>query len=405
MGAPRPAEVVLSVAGTNGKGSSVALLEAILLASGRRVGAYTSPHLLRFNERIRINGVAAEDAALCEAFQRVERARQATRLTYFEFGTLVALDLFARSGLDVAILEVGLGGRLDAVNIIDADACLLTQVGLDHMEFLGPDRDSIGREKAGIARAGSPAVCADPDPPVALLSSLTLTGARSCRVGVDYRFEPDPSGRAVWHWWSPGLELRGLPEPALPGAHQLANAAGVLALLDCLCEALPVRRSALETGLRTATLAGRCQRLPGSVELLLDVAHNRDSARALAQVLDMDPRPTRAVLAMLADKDAAGFAKALVASVDHWHVADLRGWRGCRAAELAATLRGSAGVAVAGCHDSVAAAARAALDASAPGERVVICGSFRTVAAFLEEWRPEPGPEASPAAGAGLGGV
>ena len=226
-----PACIVVSVAGTNGKGSSVAMLEAILLRTGYRVGCYTSPHLFRYNERLRLQGEEIADAALCEAFARVDQARGADTLTYFEFGTLAALDIMARETLDIAVLEVGLGGRLDAVNVVDADVALITSIGIDHSEWLGMDRESIAREKAGIMRASRPVICGDTDPPDSLLAGARRLGA-PCRVrGADFRITE--AGRG-WHWQGEHSSYRDLPRPALAGPHQLANAASVLMVLEML---------------------------------------------------------------------------------------------------------------------------------------------------------------------------
>ncbi|MEO8809889.1 MAG: bifunctional tetrahydrofolate synthase/dihydrofolate synthase, partial [Rhodanobacter sp.] len=312
MGAPRPAPRVITVAGTNGKGSTVALLEAMLTAAGLRVGAFTSPHLLTYNERVRIDGGLAGDAALIASFERIEAARGELPLTYFEFGTLAALDLFARAGVDVAVLEVGLGGRLDAVNIIDADVAVITTVDLDHMEWLGPDRDSIGREKAGIARRGRPAILGERDPPAGLLAALAACGARIERAGRDFHVERHPRG---WCWRHRDGTAMELPDPPLAAPVQYANAAAAIAALHALDQA-SITPSALfaaaSAGLQEVRIAARLQALGGEPSLFVDVAHNPQAARALAEWLDEQPSAiVHAVYGALSDKDVAGVMGAL----------------------------------------------------------------------------------------------
>jgi dihydrofolate synthase/folylpolyglutamate synthase len=277
-----PAYTVITVGGTNGKGSCVAMLDSILRAAGYPVGAYSSPHLLRYNERIRINGVEADDAAICRAFARIDAVRSEISLTYFEFGTLAALELFREAGVDVAVLEVGLGGRLDAVNVLDADAALVVSIGIDHVDWLGADRDSIGYEKAGIYRAGRPAICADPDPPLRLVEYAASIHARLLCVNRDYQFARTD---ATWRWQSGDWRFDALPLPALAGNHQLGNAAAALMTLISLQDRLPVSPEAIPTGLINAKLPGRFQIIPGPVEWILDVAHNPHAAAALADQL------------------------------------------------------------------------------------------------------------------------
>src|SRR5687768_2988772 len=267
---------VITVGGTNGKGSTCAMLESILSAAGYRTGLYTSPHLLRYNERVRIAGVEASDQALAESFQVVEEARGDVALTYFEFGTLAAFWLFAREGIEAAILEVGLGGWLDAVNIVDADCAVLTSVGIDHVDYLGPDRESIGREKAGIFRAGRPAVIAEPDPPASVLEN----DANRLLVGKDFGYTPE---QGQWSYWGPGGKRAGLAHPALRGAMQLRNASAALCALDAL--RLPIAMQEIRRGLAEVTLPARFQILPGRPQLILDVAHNPQAARTLAENL------------------------------------------------------------------------------------------------------------------------
>ncbi|MFO1415362.1 MAG: bifunctional tetrahydrofolate synthase/dihydrofolate synthase [Burkholderiales bacterium] len=386
---------VVTVGGTNGKGSTCAMLESILESAGYRVGLYTSPHLLRFNERIRLLGVEATDDAIVAALHAVEDARVATPgadglptpLTYFEFGTLAAFWLCARANLDALVLEVGLGGRLDAVNVIDADVAVIASVDLDHMEYLGPTREHIGREKAGIMRAGRPAVCADPAPPASVAAVAQETGARLLLIGDDYGYVDE---RTQWRFRGPRGERFGLPFPALRGRYQLANAATVLCVLDLLHDRLPVSGGAVRDGLLTVELPGRFQVVPGRPAVVLDVAHNPHAARALAGALDAQgyfPQTT-AVFAMLGDKDVAGVADAVRARVDRWHVAPLPGPRGTPAAWLRDTLV-AAGVPAAAIRtfDDVDAAFRAARDTAGEADRIVVFGSFLTVAAALAALR------------------
>jgi len=377
MGLLQPDYAVITIAGTNGKGSSVALLAAILGAAGYRVGSYTSPHLLRYNERISISGQAAGDGELCSAFECVDQARGQETLSYFEFGTLAALHLFAAAELDIVLLEVGMGGRLDAVNIIDPDAALVTSIDIDHSAWLGPDREAIGREKAGIFRRDRPAICSDPAPPASLKTAAAGLGARWFSLGQEFSCAVSGSG---WDWHGPDSSYRQLPAPALAGVQQFDNAAGVLMALASLRDRLPVPRHAVEQGLRSVTLPGRFQVLPGPVEMILDVAHNPASGRRLAQTLEVIPPAgcTWLVLGMLKDKDVTAFTESLVHSVDHWCLASLAVERGLPAAELRKMLPAP----VTGAHDfpSVAAACRYACSHAAAGDRVVVCGSFITVA-------------------------
>jgi dihydrofolate synthase/folylpolyglutamate synthase len=379
---------VITVGGTNGKGSTCAMLESMLGHAGYRTGLYMSPHLVRYNERVRIAGEEASDAALVAAFESVERARAAagepTPLTYFEFGTLAALSLFADAALDVLILEVGLGGRLDAVNIVDADVAVVTTVDIDHVDYLGTTREDIGREKAGIFRAGRPAICGDPVPPRSLVAHAQAIGAGLLTIGRDFRYAAE--GRGQWRYESAAGSRYGLPLPALRGAYQLANAATALAALDALRERLPVATSAVREGLVHVTLAGRFQVLPGRPATVLDVAHNVQAAHVLADSLGtmgFFPR-TLGVFGMLADKDIEGVARALAPSIDAWHVAPLPGPRGATVERLASALL-AAGIAPDAIrrHPDVAHAFAAARDDAAEADRIAAFGSFLTVAAAL----------------------
>ena len=385
LGEPLPAPLVVTVGGTNGKGSTVAFLEAMLGASGRRVGAYTSPHLVRYNERIRVAGVEIDDESLIRAFERIEAARGDTPLTYFEFGTLAALLVFAASRLDVALLEVGLGGRLDAVNLVDADAAIVSTIGLDHQDWLGADRDSIGREKAGIARAGRPLVIGETDPPAGLIAAVAEAGARLVRAGHDYRIETGAHGR--WIWSTAGERLD-LPPPALAAPCQPANAAAAIAVLHALRERLGWEPAAIAAGVAQARLAGRLQRLAGEIELIVDVAHNPQAAAQLAAWLAAHPPrgADRAVFSALGDKDIAGIVAPLRTAFAHWHLAGLRSEtpRGLDSDALAARLA-SQSISAARCstHASLAAALDAACAASRPGDRVLAFGSFYVAAAAM----------------------
>lgn len=374
---------VVTVTGTNGKGSTCAMLESVLRCAGHRTGLYTSPHLARYNERVRQDGVEQDDDALIRAFNAVEDARGEVPLTYFEHGTLAALSIFARAALDVVILEVGLGGRLDAVNIVDADVAVVTSVDLDHMDYLGPTREDIGREKAGIFRAGRPAVCAEPNPPSALVAHARDVGAPIVQIGRDYGFVAAPR---QWQYWGPGGRRYGLPFPALRGDYQLANAATMLAVVDLLRDRLHVAAGAVRNGLISVELPGRFQVLPGRPAIVLDVAHNPHAARVLAATLGSMGRFARtiAVFGILADKDVAGVIAAMKARIDRWFVASLQGPRGTDAAELRQELAG-AGVAAGAIRtfDDVAAAFAAARDEAGEADRIIVFGSFLTVAAAL----------------------
>jgi dihydrofolate synthase/folylpolyglutamate synthase len=377
-----PAFPVITVGGTNGKGSVCALLEAILQSAGYRVGRYTSPHLLRYNERVRVAGVEATDDALAQAFAAVERARGEVPLTYFEYGTLAAVWLFVERRVEAGVLEVGLGGRLDAVNAFDPDCAVVTTVDIDHVDFLGGDREAIGREKAGIFRAGRPAVCADPAPPASLLEHAAGIGARLLRIGAD--FGATPQGRQ-WQYWGPGGRRGALPYPVLRGACQLANAAAAIAALESLRERLPVAVNDIRTGLLHADNPGRFQVLPGRPAVILDVAHNPQAARALAASLAAMGGGGRvlAVFAMLKDKDIAGVVAAVKPQVAHWFVAGLEGARGAHMGELQQALAAAGVTAVTAC-DSVATAYAQACDIATENDRIAVFGSFYTVAAVMQ---------------------
>jgi len=391
LGLGRPAPTVIVVAGTNGKGSTCAMLESILLAAGFRTGLYTSPHLLHFEERARVNGIAASASALAEQFEVVEAARLATdgiELTYFEFTTLAILRLFAQSGLDVAILEVGLGGRLDAVNWVDADCAILTCVDLDHTALLGNDREAIGWEKAHVFRPGRPAIIADPLPPASVIAHAQAIGADLWRFGQDFNYSGD---RQQWSYGGRGQRRNSLAYPALRGANQLINASAALAALESLRDQLPVPAQAVREGLATVELPGRFQVLPGRPTVVLDVGHNPHAAAHLSANLDqMGFHPyTWAVFGMLRDKDVGGVIRALSARVDHWLAVDLPGPRGASAEWIAERLR--AGGVVEGpertitCHASAREALASARILAGGDDRILVFGSFLTVADVLAE--------------------
>jgi dihydrofolate synthase/folylpolyglutamate synthase len=378
-----PAGPVVTVTGTNGKGSTSAFLERMLSAGGYRVGLYTSPHLLRYNERVRIAGVEATDAELTAAFAAVEAVRQDIPLTYFEFGTLAALWLFARVQTDALVLEVGLGGRLDAVNIVDADVAVVTTIAIDHTDYLGATREDIGREKAGVFRAGRVAVCADPDPPTALVDHARAIGAILLRIGVDFGFVAE---QRQWRYFGPGGARHGLPYPALRGTFQLANAAAALTALEALRTCLPVDMGAVREALVSIELPGRFQVLPGRPVTVLDVAHNAQAARVLADtVAAMGFHPqTLGVFGIMADKEIDAVIAALKPRVDRWLVATLPPPRGATAMLLRQRLE-QAGVVPDAIRtfDDAGAAYRAAREIAAEADRIIVFGSFLTVAAAL----------------------
>jgi len=359
---------VLTVAGTNGKGSTCAMLESILRAAGYCTGLYTSPHLVRYNERVRIAGVEVEDEPLSEAFRTVEELRGQIPLTYFEFGTLAAFWVFNQEEIEVAILEVGLGGRLDAVNVLDPHCAVLTSVGIDHVEYLGADREAIGREKAGIFRPGRRAVVAEPDPPASVLE----TEADLLLIGRDFGFIPE---QTQWTYWGPRGRRAGLAHPALRGTIQLRNAAAALCALDTL--ELPLAMQDVRRGLAEVALPGRFQVLPGRPQVILDVAHNVEAARTLAENLAASgfAPETIAVCGMLHDKDIAGVLRELTPRVTRWHFASLPGPRGASADELESRLgRGNAEKFASPTDAFVAASERAE-----EGDKIVVFGSFLTV--------------------------
>ncbi len=386
-----PSFAVITVAGTNGKGSTCALLESVLRAAGHLVGVYTSPHLLRYNERVRIDGVSAGDAVLAAGFARVDAARGSTLLTPFEFGTLAAMCVFVEAGLDAAILEVGLGGRLDAVNAFDADCAIITSIGIDHTEYLGHTREAIGLEKAGVFRPKRTAISADPDPPPTIAQYAWRIGARLLQNGRDYWVRQSGDEWALVH---PGGEICGLPLPALAGDFQLDNAAAALLALHTLSARLALDAPHRHAGLRGVRLAGRFQRWRQSAtspEVVLDVAHNPHAAERLADLLVQHPVRGRtfAVFAMLRDKDIAATARALDAHIDAWFVCGLAERRGASADDMALALAGAEVRAEVRLCSDPCEALRMALAQAKPDDRVLVFGSFSTVGAVLP-WLDRP---------------
>lgn len=379
LGLPDARIPTLAVAGTNGKGSSATLAALVYQASGYRVGLYTSPHLLRYNERVAIGGEPVADGDLCRAFCEIERVRGSVALTYFEFGTLAALWLFRETEVDAQVLEVGLGGRLDAVNLVDADCALITNVGLDHTDWLGPDRECIGREKAGIMRGECPAVVVEETPPRSVLEEALRIGARLRRLGQDYSYRAHPPG---WEWQSGVVRLHELPLPGLNGPVQVRNAAGVLAAVEALQARLPVPQQAIRSALPALRLPGRYERLG---DCIFDVAHNVEAAQILAQNLQSDMRDGTIkgrillVLGMLRDKPVEAFCRELAPLVDRAFFAGLPPPRGLDSAELTARAARSS-LSGPGLSNVAQALAAARLELQ-PGDRIVVTGSFLTVAA------------------------
>jgi dihydrofolate synthase/folylpolyglutamate synthase len=377
----QPSCPVVTVGGTNGKGSCVALLDSILSAGGYRVGTFTSPHLIRYNERIRIAGREVSDASLVAAFERIEAARGDISLTFFEFNALAALLVFETATLDAIVLEVGLGGRLDAVNVVDADVALISSVALDHCDWLGHDLDSIGREKAGIFRKDRAAIYGARNMPQSVANEARRIGARLLRLGADFDYR---AASAEW-FWQGQRKIEHLPLPALSGDAQLDNAAATLAVLECVRERVPLTHAAIDSGLRQVRLAGRFQAIQAPFgEWLLDVAHNPAAAETLARNLNArscDGR-TIAVCGMFADKDVTGVIDAVRAQIDLWVVSGVSGARGL-AAEVLAEKVAKCGATVAQIAANVESACNAAQSLAKLGDRIVVFGSFHTVGPAL----------------------
>ena len=382
---------VITVAGTNGKGSTCAMLEAIALQAGYRVGLYAKPHLVHFEERCRVNGVMVAAADLVPHFEAVEAARDAVSLTYFEFTTLAIARLLAMATLDLVILEVGLGGRLDAVNAIDTDCAVITSIDIDHTEYLGHTREAIGFEKAGIMRSAKPVIVSDPVPPQSVIDHAQRIGADLWRFGRDFNYAGD---KQQWSWAGRHKRFNALAYPALRGANQLLNASGALAAFEALRERLPITAQAVRTGLALVELPGRFQIVAGQPTLVLDVAHNVHAVAALVQNLDQmgfHPR-THAVFGAMRDKDIASIFARIAPVVDNWYFTDLPTARAASAAELADMfqklgLKGPGPVSIS-CHADPLSALHAAMSDADPTDRIVVFGSFFTVGGVLKNGVP-----------------
>lgn len=378
-----PSYFVISIAGTNGKGSTATMLENILRSAGYRVGIYTSPHLIRYNERIKLDGHEVDDKTLCRTFDRTDRARGNISLTYFEFGTLAAMDIFQQAKVDIAIMEVGMGGRLDAVNMLDANVSVISTVDIDHEQWLGYDRNAIGREKAGILRPMRPAISSDPNPPDTVRDTASLLGAKLLVSGRDFSFE---AGVDSWSWCSGLTRFINLP---IPGNHhyQIQNAAGVIMTLQAIADFFPIQQPVLIRSLREFRMPGRFQSIPGNVPVILDVAHNRQSAEVLASNIKGLPKTGKIhlVLGMLKDKNHTAFFHELSPRVDHWYLSGLSGVRGASSNELADILCAVEPAAQLQQFDGVELALEAARAAAVPGDRIIVSGSFVTVGRAIKQ--------------------
>ncbi len=375
----------ITVAGTNGKGSSIAYLESIYTTQGYRVGAYTSPHILKYNERIKIDGKPVSDDEICEAFARIESVRGHTSLSYFEFGTLAALDIFHRAGVDVQLLEVGLGGRLDAVNIIDPDVALITSISIDHIEWLGGTREAIGREKAGIFRAAIPAITGDPEPPQSLIQSAAERRAVLYRIGQDFGYKKQSTG---WDWFFADRQILKLPEPGLKGEHQYRNASSVILAVTQMAETLPVTEESIKQGLKSVHLAGRFQLIDGEIPVLLDVGHNPQAVRTLADYVTavFPGRRIHAVFSMMKDKDIAGVLEIMNLVVYDWFFAPLVNPRAASEAVMREIFSQSSVANVSFGFNSFNEAFSAAKKQSREGDLLLVFGSFFLVSECLVEF-------------------
>jgi len=396
MGSPRAAQQTFVVAGTNGKGSTVATLCSLLSSLGYSQGSYTSPHLIRYNERVRINGRAASDEEMMRAFERVEAARGDVSLSYFEFGTLAAISMLSRRKLDFAVMEVGLGGRLDAVNLLDADCAVITPVGFDHQEYLGSDLDSIGREKAGIIRPACPVVCGEPEPPASIRDHAASLQAPLMRLGVEFSAKRAGAG---FRFRMNKIDLL-LPAPVLEGAHQVNNAAVALAALLQLLPAASEDVAALYSGMATVKLSGRLERVREDPAVWIDVGHNPMAAQAVAATLQRmlkagDIRSCRCVLGMLEDKDVAAVATELEPLISGWYCAGIGSDRGQNGQQLAGRIGAVIAAPRIRSYDNVDSALNAALSDCAPGDGLLVFGSFLTAADAVMALRPE-GPTTGP---------
>ncbi len=373
---------VITVAGTNGKGSVVAMLSSILHHAGYKVGTYTSPHIVHYNERIRIGLRCVQDDQLCRSFEKINEARNGTSLSFFEFATLTALDLFHENKIDVAVLEVGLGGRLDATNIIDNDLAFVTSIGLDHTEWLGNTREAIGYEKSGIFRPDTPAICGDIDAPKSIAETAQKINARLFQINTDFSYKV---AKTSWSFYTQGYELQGLPWPNLSGAVQIRNASSVIMGLHCLKDRLPLSADAIETGLREVTLEGRFQRIVKNCEIILDVAHNFDSAKILSENLTALPRPekTIAVFAVLSDKDVDGIVSVMHSHIDDWYISQVNSHRRMEVSKVEQSLMKQSSETSVKIFETVEQAyLQAQMDAS-KGDRIIVFGSIYTVSEVL----------------------
>ncbi len=374
--------VTVTVAGTNGKGSCVAFLEAIYTAQGYKVGAYTSPHILNYNERIKINGQPVDDEAICRSFERIDNIRKQNTLSYFEFGTLAALDIFIRSKVDIQLLEVGLGGRLDAVNIVDADVALITTICIDHVDWLGETREAIGREKAGIFRSGIPAVIGDTDPPASLFEVARQKNTPLLCFGQDFNYQIHPD---QWTCLFDNQQINALPLPALEGSHQLRNAATVITALEQLQDSAPVTEAAIKEGLQNVQLNGRFQLIDSEIPVLLDVGHNPQAVRTLVEYLNLNfpNAKIHAVFSMMKDKDISGVIEIVKPLVDHWYLAPLSNPRAAGLELLKECFVGQNIKHVNSQFGTFIDAFLSAKQSAKQGELILVFGSFFMVSEYL----------------------
>jgi len=377
--------LTITVAGTNGKGSCIAFLEAIYRAEGYRVGAYSSPHILKYNERIKIDGKPVSDELICEAFARIESVRGNTSLSYFEFGTLAALDIFRRSGLDVQLLEVGLGGRLDAVNIVDPNVALVTSIGIDHVDWLGATREAIGQEKAGIFRAKTPAIIGDCDPPNSLLQSAIDKDARLYCIDKDFGYKKQAT---TWNWFAGDRLISQLPEPGLKGEHQYRNASAVILAVELLAKSLPVSDVSIRAGLKNIQLLGRFQLINDKIPVLLDVGHNPEAAKTLVAYLKMTfpGKRIHAIFSMMKDKDIAGVLEIMNPVVYNWFFAPLANPRSATEPLMREIFSQSSVTRVSFGFTSFAEAFNAAKNQALENDLLLVFGSFFLVSDCLNEF-------------------
>jgi len=381
--------LTITVAGTNGKGSSIAFLEAIYRAQGLKVGSYTSPHIIRYNERIKINGIPVDDAFICQAFERIEAVREDTSLSYFEFSTLAALDIFSRADLDIQLLEVGLGGRLDAVNIIDADASIITSISIDHTDWLGDTREAIAIEKAGVLRAQCPAIIGDPQPPTTLTQCARNINAQLLRINTEFSYTRSPED---WSWQSQNKQIKALPQPNLKGEHQYRNASAVLMAVESLQNKLPVSEKAIKQGIAHAYIAGRFQLITpdNSVPILLDVSHNPQAASALLAYLEAEfPKLTvHAIFTMMSDKDMQSVINLMKEKVHQWYISPLDNPRTSKESDIKTVFQRSQ---ITNIHTGFQHFSDAFQQAKINAERdhglILIFGSFFLVSEYLNHYQ------------------